>query len=120
MARKKVLKNKEIKQGEEASRAEDKLLARLEECDMVIEHLKTCPAWVVIKNDLKMGKDWVDDNWQDITDELKLKNARVIKLAYKHVIEISEKYIEDRDSILKNIKMLTSTDKEIIKDYDSE
>lgn len=119
MARKKVVKEKAIAE-QEVERAEDNLLKRLEECELVIQHLKTCPAWIIIKNDLTMGKQYVDDNWQDITDIVKLQRAREMKLAYKHVIEIQEKYIEDRDNIMKHIKTLTSTDNEIIKDYDSE
>lgn len=116
MARKKAVKI----QGSEQQQAEDALFRRMEECQLVIDHLKACPAWVVIKNDLTVNKQWVDDNWQDITDDVKLQRARELKLAYNHLINIENKYWEDLENINNQIKAITSTHKEIIKDYDTE
>lgn len=106
--------------GEEQKKAEDSLFKRMEDCQLVIDHLKSCPAWIIIKDDLTMNKQWVDDNWQDITDDIKLQRARELKLAYNHLINIEKKYYEDLENITNQIKLITSTDKEIIKDYDTE
>ncbi len=116
VGRKKTIKSS----GSEQQVAEDALFKRMEECQLVIDHLKNCPAWVVIKNDLTINKQWVDDNWQDITDDVKLQRARELKLAYNHLINIEGKYHEDLESINNQIKAVTSTHKEIIKDYDTE
>ena len=119
MARKKLTKVT-TSAGEEQKKAEDSLFKRMEDCQLVIEHLKSCPAWIIIKDDLTMNKQWVDDNWQDITDDIKLQRGRELKLAYNHLINIENKYYEDLENITNQIKLITSTDKEIIKDYDTE
>lgn len=98
----------------------ENLLKRSEECQIVADHLRDCSAWRVIKNDLAMHKQTFDDTWQDIFDEDKLKIARVMKMAYNHLVNLEEKYCEDLANCKREIELLTSTDKEIIKDYDTE
>jgi len=115
-----MARKKKVNSGQEQQGAEDALFRRMEECQLVIDHLRACPAWVVIKNDLTINKQWVDDNWQEITDDVKLQRARELKLAYNHLINIESKYHEDLENINNQIKSVTSTHKEIIKDYDTE
>lgn len=98
----------------------ESLLRRSEECQLVVDHLRDCPAWRVIKNDLTMHRQVYDDTWQDIYDDEKLKVARIMKMAYNHLVNLEDGYNADLENCKKEITQLSSTDKEIIKDYDSE
>lgn len=98
----------------------DDIYRRLEDCQLVVDHLKDCPAWRVIRNDLLINKQDVDDRWQEIFDEEKLRAARVVKMAYHHLINLEKTYEEELENFKKQVKDLTSTETEIIKDYDTD
>lgn len=104
----------------EVDNAENELVRRIEECSTVVNHLAGCQAWAIIKKDLELNRKFVDDNWQDITEETKLKEARVLKLAYNHLINLVDKYKEDLNDFEESLKRLRNQDKEIIRDYDTE
>ena len=100
---------------------QDALAKRIDECQSVIGHLEKCPAWRVIQKDLQDQKQFIDDNWQNIPEEdKKLKELRVTKLAYMHLLQLKEKYIQDKENAEKELDKLQNTDTKIIKDFDGE
>ena len=99
---------------------QDALTKRIDECNKVLEHISSCPAWEVIVRDLTEQRRVIDDNWQDITDTQKLDKARHLKYAYMHLINIHEKYKQDLEASSKQLEILRNPQENIIRDYDGQ
>lgn len=99
---------------------QDTLTKRISECQSVLDHLETCPAWKVIVQDLTTQKQYIDDNWQNIPEgDNKLRELRVTKMAYFHLLNLKDSYQSDLDNARKELDKLQNTDSKIIKDYDA-
>ncbi len=99
---------------------QDTLTKRIEECQNVLDHLEKCPAWQVIVKDLTTQKQFIDDNWQNIPEgDNKLRELRVTKMAYNHLLNIRDGYASDLENAKKELHALQNTDKQIIRDYDN-
>ena len=98
----------------------DQLVGRVAECQTVISRLSTCPAWAVIKTDLNAQKQFLDDNWQNITDDKKMTEAKILKLAYAHLFSLERKYAEDLAEAQRALEDYQNQDKRVTKDYDTE
>jgi len=99
---------------------QDKLTKRISECQSVLEHLEKCPAWEVITRDLEGFKNYIDDNWQNIPEgDNKLRELRVTKMAYMHLLNLKDSYKVDLDNAQKELYKLQNTDTVINKDYDA-
>jgi len=96
------------------------LTNRIHSCDVVLRHLSDCDAFRVIKNDLSDQEKLINDNWHTITDEKKLQELRITKYAICHLVNLEEKYKEDKANAEKELKKLRNTDNEIVMDYDTE
>ena len=117
MPRKKV-KNQENRSNQDF---QDVLTKRIDECESVLKHLEECPAWVVISRDLENNKKFIDDNWQNIPEgDNKLRELRVTKMAYIHLLNLKENYALDLDNAKKELYKIQNPDKAIIKDFDGE
>ena len=104
-----------------AKDAQDMFVERIAECQSVIDHLETCPAWTVIKKDLLIEKQRIDDNWWKVKEGSDdLKELRITALAYMHLLNLTEKYVMDLENAKKQLDVLQHTDKKIVKDYDGE
>ena len=103
---------------------QDELAKRINECEKVIEHINSCPAWGIIKKDCELQKQVIDDNWHLISKgvdwQYKLDELRVTKLAYVHLINIVDKYKEDLANCTKELEVLRNPKEKMIKDYDIE
>jgi len=98
---------------------QDFYVKRINECQSVIDHLVKCPAWEVIQRDLEQQRQIIDDNWQNLEDgDKKLKELRITKLAYMHLLNLVEKYKMDLDNAKSELDKLQNTDTKIVKDYD--
>jgi hypothetical protein len=99
---------------------QDKLVQRITECQSVLDHWDSCPALKVIAKDLEFHRQYIDDNWQNIAEgDPKLKELRVTKLAYVHLLNLKESYRSDLETAKKELGKLQNTDREIIKDYET-
>lgn len=98
----------------------DMLTRRIDDCDRVLRHLSDCDAFRVIKKDLSEQEKIINDNWHTVTDEKKLQELRVTKFAISHLVNLEEKYKEDKENAEKELRKLRNTDKEILMDYDTE
>ena len=108
-------------QGKEVNDFQDTLVKRIDECESVLRHLEECPAWEVIQRDLERNKQFIDDNWQSVPEgDNKLRELRVTKMAYIHLLNLKEGYKLDLDNAKKELHKLQNPDKAIAKDYDGE
>ena len=99
---------------------QDECVKRITECENVINHLVTCPAWEIIQRDLKIQKQYIDDNWWKIEEgSPKLQELRITALAYMHLIGLTDKYNADLENVKKELDKLQNTETKIVKDYDS-
>lgn len=93
---------------------EDEVIKRIKECETVVEKLSTDYVWqVVLKDSMRWVRE-LDSKWQDVGDEKMLNEMRVLKIAYKHILELPRKYKED----LKMLQETLEKQNEIKKDYD--
>ena len=99
---------------------EQNLIDRISECEAVVTDLEKSTVWRVIYNDLKYTSQMLDDNWQEIYDEQKLKEARILKLANNHILKLKDKYEEELNANKKELDKYRNKTEEIPKDYDSE
>jgi hypothetical protein len=99
---------------------QDTYTKRIDECERVISHLDTCPAWAVIKADLLRQKQIIDDNWWKLEEgSLKLQELRITALAYMHLLNITDSYQTDLDNAKVELDKLQNRETKIIKDYDN-
>jgi hypothetical protein len=93
---------------------EDEIIKRIKECEMVVEKLTNDPVWnVVLKDALRWVRE-LDGKWQDVGDDKILQEMRVLKIAYRHVMDLPKKYKED----LVALKETLDKEGEIKKDYE--
>jgi len=83
---------------------EDELLKRIKECELVVEKLSSDVIWEIVIKDAKVWMEHLDSMWQDVFEEDKLKQMRVLKLAYKHVADLPKKYKETLASLQANLE----------------
>ena len=117
MARRKKVKIT-AKQG--VSDYEGDLLQKIQDCNDVLSHLESCPAWKVITKDLQEQRKLIDDNWHREGDEKKVKEFRITKFAIMHLLEIRDKYEQDLKTAEEELRKYQNKENEITKDYDPE
>ncbi len=98
----------------------DELVKRADECKEVVDNLEQTRAWQVIQADLLAEEEVLNNSWHNIYDEKKLKAARVLKNAIRHILDLKQKYAQERDQLLKEIEETDNPDKYIQRDYDTE
>lgn len=98
---------------------QETFINRIEECQNVLDHLDKCPAWDVISRDLERNKKFIDDNWQNVTDDKKLLEMKIVKLAYLQLLHMKDNYQIDLDNAQKELNKLQNPETIINKDYDN-
>jgi hypothetical protein len=93
---------------------EEEIIKRIKECEMVANKLKDDPVWNIVLKDSLMWVRELDGKWQDVGDEKMLQEMRVLKIAYKHIMDLPRKYKEDLNTLQDNLEKQG----EIKKDYD--
>ena len=93
---------------------EDELIKRIKECELVADNLYNNEVWKIVIKDAKMWVAQLDSVWQDVFDKEKLDQMRIIKIAYKHIAELPQKYAQN----LKELKTKLDRTNEIEKDYE--
>jgi len=99
---------------------ESDLISRISDCERVVGELDTSPVWGIIQADLQLQRQNIDDRWQEITDPIRVLEARVIKYATMHILNLKVKYNDELEGLRKELDKARNIDKEIVKDYDSE
>jgi len=99
---------------------ENELVERISECNTVIRDIDNSPAWKVIVKDMGIQKTFLDDNWQNINDDKKTKEARILKLAVMHVLTLKTKYEGDLKVAQQRLDIIRNPETVVDKDYDTE
>lgn len=99
---------------------QEDLIVRIKMCEQVVDKLKGDPVWQTVLKDAQMWVERLDAKWQDIYDEKSLANVRVLKLAYRHLVELPAKYKEDLKAAQEALDRLRNVDSSVQRDYDLE
>lgn len=94
------------------------LAERISECETVISHLIECPAFKIIKKDLTLQEDVVNNNWHLTKDEKQLNEFKITKFAVMHLKNIEQKYAQDLEEAKKQMEIYQNPETKILKDYD--
>jgi len=98
----------------------DKVVRRIEECQIVVNELEQSPAWKVIIKDLERQRELIDNHWHLVTDDEKLQEFRVTKFAVMQLLNLKKSYEEDLKTAQEELKKLDNPEEEVMKDYDLE
>ena len=100
------------------NKVENELIETIGRCQEVLKELDTSKAWQYILEDCDEAITCVDSIWQDTFDEDKLFQARVSKLAYKHITEMRNRYEFDLESAQRQLDTMRNPDTQTFKDWD--
>jgi hypothetical protein len=84
---------------------------------IAIDNLGKNPGWEIVLADISEQKKRLDDTWQFISDEKKMQEYRVTKIAVMKILNIIDDYRADKDTALEEIYRIENPDKIISKDY---
>jgi hypothetical protein len=88
---------------------------------MVLGELTKSAVWNILLNDSKQMIRRLDDSWQDILpDSPQFHEARVLKMASKHIFDLPMKYAQELDMLMGELKKRQQPDEIIVKDSDNE
>jgi hypothetical protein len=105
----------------EGEMTDDVISNRIAECNMVIGQLQNSSVWRVVLNDAKQMINKLDESWQDFPPESpQLKEARIIKMASKHIADLPSKYAQEMEMLREELKKRQNPDEIIQKDSDNE
>lgn len=100
---------------------EEELVHRMEECNMVLNELSKSAVWQIVVRDARELIRQLDNSWQDMpTDDLKFREARVVKMACKHICDLPSKYIKELEGLEKAISDIQNVETVVQKDNDNE
>jgi hypothetical protein len=100
--------------------SEESLVARIEECNMVLSELSKSTVWQIVIRDAQELIKQLDNSWQDMPiDDPKLREARVVKMACKHICDLPRKYLKEQEDIEKTLAEMQNPEVAIQKDNDN-
>lgn len=100
---------------------DDVLSGRITEINVILGQLTTSPAWNILMHDSKQMIKKLDDSWQDFPEDSKqIKEARILKMAYRHIFDLPMKYAEELDMLRCELAKRQNPDEIVQKDTDNE
>lgn len=110
----------ETPNGIQGELTEDVLVARMGECNAVLGELSQSAAWQILLADVRAMIKTLDDKWQElIPDTPQFKEARAVKMAFKHISDLPAKYLEELTEIESKLQEIQNPDQTIQKDSDN-
>jgi hypothetical protein len=100
--------------------SDEELTERIHQCQTVLGELANSPAWKITIADSRKWIKQLDDVWQDVFDEKQLNAMRVLKAAYKHILELPQKYLSDLEFVKSEWEVRNHPEDNTEKDYDNE
>jgi hypothetical protein len=111
----------ETPHGTEGELTEDVIIQRIAECNIVVGELSKSQVWAIVLMDAKKMIKQLDDSWQDFpTDAKQLSEARVLKMASKHIFDLPMKYAQELDMLQTELAKRQKSDEIVQKDADNE
>ena len=99
---------------------EEVLVKRMAECTQILGELANSQAWQIMLADVRGMIKNLDDKWQEmLPDSSQFKEARAVKMAFKHISDLPGKYLEELNMIEDKIKEFQNPDGVVIKDNDN-
>ncbi len=100
---------------------DDVLSGRIAEINIILGQLTTNPAWNILLHDAKQMINKLDDSWQDFPESSpQLKEARIIKMASKHIFDLPMKYAQELDYLHQELSKRQNLEEVVQKDVDNE
>jgi len=99
---------------------EDLLLGIINRSQTVINGLEECGAWKLVVEDIEKQCKNLDDNWQFVDDEKKLREFRITKMAVLKIKNLIDDYRFDMERATRELKSLVDKKNNIQKDVDNE
>lgn len=97
------------------------LSGRIAECNLVLGELSKSLAWNVLLQDSKQLVQQLDSCWQEIDETSpKFKEARILKMASKHIFDLPMKYAMELDQLRSELVKRQNPEEVIQKDADNE
>lgn len=104
----------------EGELTDEVLVIRMRECNMVLGELGQSEVWKIVLNDSRDLIKALDDKWHDMQpDSKEFKEARIIKMACKHISDLPEKYLKELEQIQEELTKRQNTDVIVSKDVDN-
>ena len=97
------------------------LSGRMAEVNLVLGELTQSTAWNVLLHDSKQLVQQLDDCWQEIDEtSAKFKEARILKMASKHIFDLPMKYAQELDMLRAELMKRQNPEEIVQKDNDNE
>lgn len=105
----------------EGELTDDVIVQRMSECGMVINELTKSAVWNIMLRDARDMIKKLDDSWQDFpSDSKQLQEARILKMASKHIFDLPIKYAQELDMLQAELAKRQQPEEVIQKDADNE
>jgi hypothetical protein len=99
---------------------EESITKRLGECESVLGELGQSQVWKIVLSDAREMVKKLDESWQDFpSDSPQLKEARVLKMATKHIIDLPIKYAQELQAAQEELAKRQNPEEIIQKDVDN-
>ena len=99
---------------------DDLIVERMSECNTVLGELSRSDMWRIVLHDAREMIKKLDDTWHDMNPESKeFREARVIKMACKHIADLPTKYIQELNNLQEELAKRQNPDEIISKDTDN-
>ncbi len=99
---------------------EEVLVNRIKECNMVLGEISQSQVWKIIIDDARALIKRLDDTWHDmIPDSKEFREARVIKMACKHISDLPGKYLQELEQIQEELTKRQNPEEIVSKDNDN-
>lgn len=99
---------------------EDLLLEVINRASAVINGLSGNSAWEIVCRDVEANRRNLDDNWQFVSDEKKMHEFRVTKIAVLKILNLLRDYQHDKELAEAELKKIQNPETVIDKDTDNE
>lgn len=97
------------------------LSGRMAEVNLVLGEITKSPAWNILLHDSKQLVQQLDNCWQEIDETSnKFKEARILKMASKHIFDLPMKYAQELDQLRQELVKRQNPDEVIQKDTDND
>ena len=97
------------------------IVKRMAECSAVVNEIAKSGVWKVLLNDAQSAIKMLDDSWQDLHDgDVKMREMRILKMAYKHIFDLPVKYAIELGKLEEELAKRQSPEEQIQKDVDNE
>lgn len=105
---------------EQTRNREEVLMKIVNRSQTVINGLTESPAWGIVLEDITAHCKELDNTWQYVSDDKKMHEFRITKIAVMKILNLINDYKSDMQRASQELKSLVSPETTIEKDVDNE